>query len=108
MEKPSSSQPHGVDDSVQRVDFANESEKDDGCCNIFPPFCVGEVRRMGGPKRREVGHSRDLEALEPMLPSKEEFPYVIRCSGDILDQMVLLQWPLYVVLRYLCLMLVYH
>ena len=41
---------------------------------------------MGGPKRREVGHGKLAHrALAPMMPSKLDFPYVIRCSSDILE-----------------------
>jgi polyribonucleotide nucleotidyltransferase len=77
----------GVDDAVQRVDFANESGERRWMLQYnFPPFCVGEVRRMGGPKRREVGHGKlAWRALLPMLPIKDDFPYVIRCSSDILE-----------------------
>ena len=45
----------------------------------FPPYSVGEVRRMGGTGRREIGHGALGErALEPVLPSADEFPYTIR------------------------------
>ncbi len=52
----------------------------------FPPFCVGEVRPLRGPGRREIGHGALAErALEPMIPSKDEFPYTIRVVSDILE-----------------------
>ena len=52
----------------------------------FPSFSVGEVRPMRGPGRRELGHGALAErALEPMLPSEEEFPYVIRMVSEILE-----------------------
>ncbi len=52
----------------------------------FPPFSVGEVRPMRGPGRREIGHGALAErALEPMLPSKEDFPYTIRLVSEILS-----------------------
>lgn len=52
----------------------------------FPPFCVGEVKRIMGPGRREIGHGALAErALEPVLPSKEEFPYTIRVVSEILE-----------------------
>lgn len=45
----------------------------------FPPFSVGEVGRMGSPGRREVGHGKLAErSLQAALPSKEEFPYIMR------------------------------
>lgn len=52
----------------------------------FPPFSVGEAGRMRGPGRREIGHGRLAErALEPVIPSQEEFPYVIRLVSEVLE-----------------------
>jgi polyribonucleotide nucleotidyltransferase len=52
----------------------------------FLPFCVGEVRRYFGPKRREIGHGLLAErALFPALPDEEDFPYTIRLVSDILE-----------------------
>jgi polyribonucleotide nucleotidyltransferase len=52
----------------------------------FPPFSVGEVRRIGSPGRREIGHGALAErSLEAMLPGPEEFPYTIRLVSDILE-----------------------
>ncbi len=52
----------------------------------FPPFSVGEAGRLGGPKRRDVGHGALAErALVPMIPSIEDFPYTIRVVSDILE-----------------------
>ncbi len=52
----------------------------------FPPFSVGEAGRMGGVKRRDIGHGALAErALVPMIPSIEEFPYSIRVVSDILE-----------------------
>jgi polyribonucleotide nucleotidyltransferase len=52
----------------------------------FPPFSVGEAGRMGGVKRRDVGHGALAErALVPMVPSIEAFPYSIRVVSDILE-----------------------
>jgi polyribonucleotide nucleotidyltransferase len=52
----------------------------------FPPFSVNEVRPLRGVGRREIGHGALAErALEPMVPSKEEFPYTIRVVSDILE-----------------------
>jgi len=52
----------------------------------FPPFSVGEAKPMRGPGRREMGHGALAErALVPAIPSKEEFPYVIRVVSDILS-----------------------
>jgi polyribonucleotide nucleotidyltransferase len=52
----------------------------------FPPFCVGETGMMGSPKRREIGHGRlARRALEAVLPTLEEFPYVIRMVSEITE-----------------------
>ncbi|XP_068650054.1 LOW QUALITY PROTEIN: probable polyribonucleotide nucleotidyltransferase 1, chloroplastic [Aristolochia californica] len=52
----------------------------------FPPSCVGEVRRVGAPSRREIGHGMLAErALEPILPSQEDFPYTIRVESTITE-----------------------
>jgi len=52
----------------------------------FPPFCVGEIGRMAGPKRREIGHGALAErALTPMIPTQEEFPYTIRVVSEVLS-----------------------
>ena len=52
----------------------------------FPPFSVGEAKRIMGPGRREVGHGKLAEkALLPVLPPVEEFPYTVRLVSDILE-----------------------
>ena len=52
----------------------------------FPPYCTGEVGRMGAPKRREIGHGALAErALKPVLPSEDEFPYAIRVVSEVLE-----------------------
>lgn len=52
----------------------------------FPPFSVGEVRRIGSPGRREIGHGALAEkSLESILPDPETFPYTIRLVSDILE-----------------------
>lgn len=49
----------------------------------FPPFSVGEVKPLRGVGRREVGHGRLAEkALEPVLPSEEDFPYMMRVVSE--------------------------
>ncbi|MFQ5452309.1 MAG: polyribonucleotide nucleotidyltransferase, partial [Candidatus Paceibacterota bacterium] len=51
-----------------------------------PPYSYGEVGRVGWPSPREIGHGALAEkALIPVLPSKEEFPYVIRIVSEILS-----------------------
>jgi len=52
----------------------------------FPPFSVGETNPLRSPGRREIGHGHLGErALEPMIPSKEEFPYTIRVVSEVLE-----------------------
>ena len=52
----------------------------------FPPFSVGETGRMGSPGRREVGHGALGErALKHVIPSEEDFPYVIRLVSEVLE-----------------------
>ncbi len=52
----------------------------------FPPFSVGEVKRIGGPSRRDIGHGGlCTRALEKVLPSKEEFDYTIRIVSEVLE-----------------------
>lgn len=52
----------------------------------FPPFSVGEVGRMGSPGRREIGHGKLAErSLAMILPSQENFPYVIRLESNITE-----------------------
>jgi len=52
-----------------------------------PGYTVGEVRRLGSPGRREIGHSALAErALLPVIPSEEVFPYVIRSVTEIMSQ----------------------
>ena len=51
-----------------------------------PGYTVGEVKRMGSPGRREIGHGALGErALEQVLPSLEEFPYAIRLVAEVLE-----------------------
>lgn len=51
----------------------------------FPPYSVGEVRPLRGVGRREIGHGRLAEkALEPVLPSESDFPYMIRVVSETL------------------------
>ena len=52
----------------------------------FPPFSTGEVKRMMGPGRREMGHGALAQrALDPVIPAKEEFAYTVRVVADILE-----------------------
>lgn len=52
----------------------------------FPPYSVGETRPMRGPGRREIGHGALAErALEPIIPSIDEFPYAIRLVSEVMS-----------------------
>lgn len=52
----------------------------------FPSYSVGEVKPLRGPGRREIGHGALAEkALEPLIPSEEEFPYTIRLVSEVLS-----------------------
>ncbi|MBW1850785.1 MAG: polyribonucleotide nucleotidyltransferase [Deltaproteobacteria bacterium] len=52
----------------------------------FPPYSVGEARRLGGPGRREIGHGAlARRALMPVMPDKEDFQYTVRVVSEILE-----------------------
>ena len=52
----------------------------------FPPYCVGEVGRIGFTNRREIGHGHLAErSLKPILPSSDEFPYTVRIVSEITE-----------------------
>src|ERR1041385_8853040 len=52
----------------------------------FPPFSVGEVGRLGGTGRREIGHGALAErSLKNLMPAEQDFPYTIRIVSDILE-----------------------
>jgi polyribonucleotide nucleotidyltransferase len=52
----------------------------------FPPYCVGEVKKLRGPSRREIGHGALAErSLTPILPTADEFPFTIRLVSEIME-----------------------
>ena len=52
----------------------------------MPPYSMGEVGRMGGLSRREIGHGALAErALEPVIPTEEKFPYTVRIVSEVLS-----------------------
>ncbi len=52
----------------------------------FPPYSVGEVKRVGGPSRRDIGHGGlSTRALEKILPDKEDFDYTIRLVSEVFE-----------------------
>jgi polyribonucleotide nucleotidyltransferase len=77
----------GTPDDMQRIErFEGETKKRFMLHYNFPPFSVGEVGRMTGVGRREVGHGALAErAIAAVLPSEEKWPYAIRVVSDILE-----------------------
>ena len=52
----------------------------------FPPYSVGEVKRIGGPSRRDIGHGGlSTRAIEKILPDKEDFDYTIRLVSEVFE-----------------------
>ncbi|GBL03276.1 polynucleotide phosphorylase [Glaciecola sp. KUL10] len=52
----------------------------------FPPYCVGETGMIGSPKRREIGHGKLAKrGIQAVMPSAEEFPYVVRVVSEITE-----------------------
>ncbi len=77
----------GTAEDEQKIDaLLGETYKSFMLHYNFPPYCVGEVRPLRGPGRREIGHGALAErALIPVLPDSETFPYTIRVVSDILE-----------------------
>ena len=76
----------GEDDQLMDGLKLNEPNKRFLLHYNFPPYSVGEIKPMRGPGRREIGHGALAErALAPLVPSEEEFPYVIRVVSDIME-----------------------
>jgi polyribonucleotide nucleotidyltransferase len=75
----------GASSDVQRIDTISPEESKRYLHHYnFPPYSVGENRPMRGPSRRDIGHGALAErALIPVLPSQEEFPYVIRLVSEV-------------------------
>jgi len=76
----------GTASDEQRIDGLGTEEKKRYMHHYnFPPYSVGEARRMRGPGRREIGHGALAErALLPMIPPQEEFPYALRLVSEVL------------------------
>jgi polyribonucleotide nucleotidyltransferase len=77
----------GTADDAQKIEtFEGETWRSFMLHYNFPPFSVGEVGRMSGPGRREVGHGALAErSLLNMLPAEDQWPYTIRIVSDILE-----------------------
>jgi len=77
----------GTERDEQIVDDLGLDTTDDFLVHYnFPPYSTGEVRRLRGLSRREVGHGNLAKrALRPVLPEKGDFPYTIRVVGEVLE-----------------------
>ncbi len=77
----------GTPSETQRIDnIYEEAEKQFILHYNFPPFSVGECRRMTGPGRREIGHGLMAEsAIRAVIPGEEDWPYTTRVVSEILE-----------------------
>jgi len=77
----------GTDRDAQIIDSLEGERRDRFMLHYnFPPYCVGETGFMSGPKRREIGHGRlARRGIAAVLPTAEEFPYVIRVVSEITE-----------------------
>jgi polyribonucleotide nucleotidyltransferase len=77
----------GTGRDAQIIDAPEGESKDTFLFHYnFPPYSVGECGRMGGPKRREIGHGRLAKrGVQAVKPTMEEFPYVIRVVSEITE-----------------------
>ena len=77
----------GTERDAQNID-AIEGERQDRFLfhYNFPPFSVGEIGRVGSPKRREIGHGRlARRGVQAVMPAKDEFQYVVRVVSEITE-----------------------
>ena len=77
----------GTGRDAQIIDAVTGEYKDPFMLHYnFPHFCVGETGFAGGPKRREIGHGRlARRGISAVLPTQEEFPYVVRVVSEITE-----------------------
>jgi len=77
----------GTGRDAQIIDAIEGERKDHFMLHYnFPPSCVGEVGRVGTPKRREIGHGRLAKrGVMAIMPNQDEFPYVIRVVSEITE-----------------------
>jgi len=77
----------GTGEDEQYVDALQGTYKETFMLHYnFPPYSVGEVGRMTGPGRREIGHGKlAWRAIHPVLPDRENFPYTIRIVSEITE-----------------------
>ncbi len=77
----------GTGEDEQWIDALQGSYKESFMLHYnFPPYSVGETGRMGGTKRREIGHGKlAWRAIHPVLPAHHEFPYTVRVVSEITE-----------------------
>jgi polyribonucleotide nucleotidyltransferase len=77
----------GTERDAQLIDALSGTTKEQFLLHYnFPPYCVGETGRMGGTKRREVGHGKLAKrGVSAVMPEKEGFPYTIRVVSEITE-----------------------
>src|ERR1700746_3669634 len=77
----------GTGEDEQYIDSLSGTYKETFLLHYnFPPYSVGETGRLGGTKRREIGHGKlAWRAIRPMLPPHHEFPYTIRVVSEITE-----------------------
>jgi len=77
----------GTGEDEQYIDSLSGTYKEQFLLHYnFPPYSVGETGRMGGTKRREIGHGKlAWRAIHPVLPPHHEFPYTIRVVSEITE-----------------------
>src|ERR1700704_1338878 len=77
----------GTGEDEQWIDALSGTYKESFLLHYnFPPYSVGETGRMGGTKRREIGHGKlAWRAIHPVLPDKHDFPYTIRIVSEITE-----------------------
>jgi len=77
----------GTERDAQFVDALGGEFKDNFMLHYnFPPYSVGEIGRVGSPKRREIGHGRlARRGVQAMMPTLQEFPYSIRIVSEITE-----------------------
>ncbi len=77
----------GTERDAQIVDALEGEYKESFMLHYnFPPYCVGEVGRIGTPKRREVGHGRlARRSVQAVMPTLEDFPYTMRLVSEITE-----------------------
>jgi polyribonucleotide nucleotidyltransferase len=77
----------GTERDAQLIDTLSGNYKEQFMLHYnFPPYCVGETGRIGGTKRREVGHGKLAKrGVSAVMPKQEDFPYTIRVVSEITE-----------------------